>query len=127
MQGLAEQLVKAGLPGPPPGQVQQLLMGRVRDPGRGVDQLGAHGRNPGPGVPAAGEDGGGAGEVERDHRAGQPGGVRSEHPRREVGERPVLQLGDDLLDEGVVAVGGLRGQHRLARVGEHGVVANTAW
>jgi hypothetical protein len=36
---------------------------------------------------------------------------------------PVLQLGDDLFDDGVVAVGGLGGQHRLGAVGEHGVVA----
>jgi hypothetical protein len=40
-----------------------------------------------------------------------------------VREWAVLQLGDDLLDDGVVAVGGLRGQHRFARGGEHGGVA----
>ena len=40
-----------------------------------------------------------------------------------MGEWAVLQLGDDLLDDGVVAVGGLGGQHWLGAVGEHGVVA----
>ncbi|NMM18091.1 MAG: hypothetical protein HHJ14_13515 [Cellulomonas sp.] len=39
-----------------------------------------------------------------------------------VGEGAVLQLGDDLLDDGVVAVRGLRVEHRLLRVGEHRVV-----
>jgi hypothetical protein len=34
----------------------------------------------------------------------------------------VIQLGDDLVDDGVVAVGGLGGQHRLREAGEHGVV-----
>jgi hypothetical protein len=33
--------------------------------------------------------------------------------RGQVGERAVLQLGDDLLDDGVVTVGGLGVQHRL--------------
>jgi hypothetical protein len=40
-----------------------------------------------------------------------------------VRERAVVQLGDDLFDDGVVAVGGLRGEHRFAAVGEHRVVA----
>jgi hypothetical protein len=40
-----------------------------------------------------------------------------------VGQRGVFEVGDDLLDDGVVAVGGLGGEHRLAAVGEHGVVA----
>jgi hypothetical protein len=44
-------------------------------------------------------------------------------PERSVRQRPVLQLGDDLFDDGVVAVGGLGGKHRLAAVGEHCVVA----
>src|SRR5665647_2114734 len=39
-----------------------------------------------------------------------------------MGERAVLQLGDDLLHDRVVAVGGLGRQHRLGRVGEDRVV-----
>ena len=34
-----------------------------------------------------------------------------------------LQIGDDLFDDGVIAVGGLSRQHRLTRVGEDRVVA----
>ena len=43
--------------------------------------------------------------------------------RRQVGQRAVDQVGDDLLDDGVVAVVGLGRQHRERAVGEHGVVA----
>jgi hypothetical protein len=67
-----EQLVQPGFPGPVAGQVQELLVGGVRQPGRGVDQLGPHGRGAGASVAGAGEDGGGAGEVVRDRGAGQP-------------------------------------------------------
>lgn len=48
--------------------------------------------------------GGGAGEVERGHREGGPGRVRRVSPRGQVRQRPVLELGDDLLDDRVVAV-----------------------
>jgi hypothetical protein len=34
----------------------------------------------------------------------------------------VLQVGDDLLDDGVVTVSGLCSQHRLRTVGEHRVI-----
>jgi len=71
----------------------------------------------------AGEDSRGEGEVERHRGASQPGRVRGEHPGGQVREWAVLQLGDDLFDDGVIAVGGLGGQHRLGRVGEHGVIA----
>ncbi len=44
-------------------------------------------------------------------------------PGGQMRERPVLQVGDDLLDDRVAAVVGLGGEHRQGRVGEHGVVA----
>jgi len=40
-----------------------------------------------------------------------------------VRERGVFEVGDDLFDDGVVAVGGLGGEHRFGAVGEHCVVA----
>jgi hypothetical protein len=40
-----------------------------------------------------------------------------------VRQRRVLKVGDDLLDDGVVAVGGLGIEHRLRVVGEYCVVA----
>jgi hypothetical protein len=39
-----------------------------------------------------------------------------------VCERAVLQVGDDLLDDRMAAMVGLRLQHRQGAVGEHGVV-----
>jgi hypothetical protein len=62
------------------------------------------------------------GEVERHRGKHQPGGVRGELSRGQVRQRPGLELGDDLLDDGVVPVGCLRGQHRRRAVGEHGVM-----
>jgi hypothetical protein len=53
----------------------------------------------------------------------QPGGVRGELPRGQVGEGPVVEVGVDLLDDGVVAVVAL-GLDGLERgVGEERVVA----
>ena len=40
-----------------------------------------------------------------------------------MGERPALEVGDDLLDDRVAAVGGLRLEHRQRRVREHRVVS----
>jgi hypothetical protein len=57
----------------------------------------------GPGVPAGGEYPGGTGQVERDHRVRQPGGV-GRVPAGQVGQRAVLEFGDDLLDDRVVTV-----------------------
>ena len=72
MQGVAEQLVEPGLEGSAAGQVQEMPVGGVHDPGRGVDRLGAQGGGAGPGVVAAGEGGGGVGEVVGDRGADQP-------------------------------------------------------
>ena len=108
VQGAAEQFVQAGFPRPVTGQVQVLAVRGVRDPHRSVDQLVAQGRGAGTGMPAAGQDAGGAGEVVGDRGADQPGGVRGERAGGQVREWAVLQLGDGLLDDGVVAVGGSR-------------------
>jgi hypothetical protein len=40
-----------------------------------------------------------------------------------MSDRAVFEVGDDLLDDGVVAVGGLGIQHQLRAVGEDRVVA----
>lgn len=70
-----------------------------------------------------GGDGGGAGHVERDHPHRRSGGRWLGTCRWVGGERAVFELGDDLLDQGVVAVMlvGLDGAH--AAVGDEGVVA----
>ena len=70
-----------------------------------------------------GQAAGGAGQVERDRGEDQPRGVRGEPPGGQMRERAVLQVGDDLLDDGVPAVRGLGVEHRQRRVSEHGVVA----
>jgi len=59
----------------------------------------------------------------RDGGAGQPGRVRGERPRWQVGQGAVGQVGEHLLDLGMVTVVlfGLEGGER--GVGEHGVVA----
>ena len=77
----------------------------------------------GAGVEGAGQRAGGAGEVVRDRRTGQPGGVGRERPGGQVRQRRSPEVGDDLLDDRVVAVVGLGLQHRLGAVGEHRVVA----
>ena len=67
---------------------------------------------------------GGAGEVERDHREHQPGGVGGERPRGQVRQRGVLQVGVDLLDDRVTTVGLVRG-HGVEQ--SRSVVVKNAW
>jgi hypothetical protein len=121
VQGAAEQLVEPGLVGPVPGQVQDLAVCGVRQPRRSGNQLGADGAAAGATVAAAGQRTRSAGEVMGDSGADQPCRVGGEDSRREVGERAVLQLGDDLLDDGVVAVGA------SAASIDSGESVNTAW
>ncbi len=86
-----------------------------------VDDPGPDGGPAGVGLP--GGHGRGAGKVERQDGAGGPCGVGRVAAGGQVGQGPVLQLGDDLLDDGVVAVplvGLDRGQ---GAVGDEGVVA----
>ena len=62
-------------------------------------------------------------KVERDGGECEPGGVGLELPGGCVGERAVLQLGDNLLDDGVVAVGLVRGDGGQSAVGDERVMA----
>jgi len=80
VQGVAEQLVQPGFPGPVLWEVQDLAVCGVRGPGRSADQPVAQGGGAGAGVGAAAEGAGGAGEGEvvGDRRANEPGGVRGE-------------------------------------------------
>jgi hypothetical protein len=48
---------------------------------------------------------------------------RARDNRRQTGERPILQVGDDLFDDRVAAVVGLGVEHRQWRVGEHRMVS----
>ena len=87
------------------------------------DEVAADGGGAGPGVAAAGQGAGGAGQVVRDGGDGEPGGVGGELPGRQVRERSVGAVGEELLDDRVVAVLVL-GLDELERgVGEDGVVA----
>ena len=57
----------------------------------------------------AGDGGRGAGQVERHHGQHEPGRVRGELARGQVRQGGVLQVGVDLLDDRVAAVGLVRG------------------
>jgi len=70
-----EELLPPGFPGPVPGQVQGRAAPGGGDTGRDADQVRTQRRGGGLGVQPAGQRPGGAGEVERHHRALQPGGV----------------------------------------------------
>ena len=52
----------------------------------------------------AGQRAGGAEQVVRDGGAGQPGGVRGEEPDGRCASGPPVDVGEDLLHDGVVAV-----------------------
>jgi len=69
-----------------------------------VDEPGADGGSGRHGELQRGQGAQGAGEVVRDRGQRQPAGVGGERPGRGVRQRPCLQVGDDLLDDGVVAV-----------------------
>jgi len=74
------------------------------DPGWDGDEVAAQGGPSGARVPGGGGGTGGPHQVERDRGEGEPGGVRGELPGRGVRQGAVLELGDDLFDDGVVAV-----------------------
>ena len=67
-------------------------------------QVAADGGGAGLRVAAPGEGAGGAQQVVRDGGDGQPGGVGAELPRWQVREGAVVQVGEELLDDGVAAV-----------------------
>jgi hypothetical protein len=93
------------------------------DAGGDADEVAADGRAAGFRVERPGQRPGGAGQVVADSRAGQPRGVGGEVPRGQVGQGAVAEVGEDLLDDGVVAVMGLGLDGLERRVGEDGVVA----
>ena len=70
------------------------VCGRASEAGRNVDQVASQGRSAGHGVVASGEDTRGAQQVVRDRRTAHPGAVRSEPARRDMGQRPVDQVGE---------------------------------
>jgi len=84
------------------------------------DQVAADGGRAGLRVAAAGDGAGGADQVAGDGGDGEPGGVGGELPRRQVREGAVVEVGQQLLDDGVAAVL-LFGLDQLVRaVGEEG-------
>jgi hypothetical protein len=66
--------------------------------GGDVDQVAADGGAARPAVAAAGQDPGGAQQIMGDGGAGQPGGVGGELAGRQVRQRRVVAVGEDLLD-----------------------------
>ena len=103
------------------GQVQDEPSAGGRDPGGDVQDARAHSGPPG-GAHRCG-DSGGAGDVERDHAHDDPGRVRRVLARWQVGQGAVLEFGDDLLDQGVVAVTLIGLDRGQGAVGDEGVVA----
>ena len=93
------------LPWPVRGQVQRRLAGGRGEAGGHGDQVPAQGGAARDGVVAAGDGPGGAQQIVRDHRAGQPGAVGGEQPGRDMRERAVDEVGEGGLDDGVPAVG----------------------
>ncbi len=111
------------LPGPSPRQVQGEAAGGAGDPGGDMDQVGAQGGGGGLGMEDRGQGARGPQQVVGHGPQDQPRGVRVELPRGQVGQGAGLAVGNDLLDDCVVAVLplGLEGLERA--VGEERVVA----
>jgi hypothetical protein len=87
------------------GQVQgQAAPAVACGPGGDGDQVAADGGCADPGVAAAGEGAGGAEQVVREGGDGQPGGVGGERAIWQVGQGPVVQVSEELLDNGAAAV-----------------------
>src|SRR5665213_783639 len=91
-------------PWPAGRQVQGESPCRAGEPARDVDELRSDGACGGAGVERRRERAGGAGQVERDRGANQPGAVGPKLTRRQVRQWPVLQIGDDLFDDRVTTV-----------------------
>ena len=89
-------------PRPSCGQVHDRPSPGGRDSVRGRGQDPQQGGHPCGGVACFGR--GGAEDVERDHREAQPDRVRGEPPGGQVRERSTLELTDDLLHDGVLAM-----------------------
>ena len=103
-----EEPLESLLPGPCLGQADADPAGAGGDPGWQIHEPGPDGPGPGPGERSGSEDPGGAGEVVGHHRADQPGAVGPEVAGGQVGQGAVFQVGVDLLDDRVLAVGPVR-------------------
>jgi len=109
------------------GQVQRDMPPAVPGcAGGDVDQVAADGGAAGLAVGEAGQGAGGAQQVMGDGGAGEPGGIGREEPRGQVAQGAVIPVGEDLLDDGVVAVLSLGLDQLEWRAGEDGVVAPEA-
>ena len=68
-----------------------------------------------------------AGEVTGHHVEGEPSGIRSKSPRRQMDETDAIpQVADGVLDIGVAAVIGFEFEHLAEAVGDEGVTATSA-
>jgi hypothetical protein len=106
------------------GQVEREVAAAVAGSPRGdIDEVAAQGGAAGLGVAAPGQGPGGAQQVAADRGERQPGRVGGERARRQVRERPVGPVGEDLLGPGVAAMVFFGLDDLEWGVGEDGVVA----
>ena len=103
--GLCPQVLPGLLAVVAGGQVEDEVPAAVAcGPGRHGDQVAADGGGPCPGVAGPGARAGGAQQVVRHGGEDEPCPVCSEMTGWQVGEGARVQVGDDLLDDGVVAM-----------------------
>jgi hypothetical protein len=98
------------------GQVQHGFSLRSGQAGRDGDEFASQGGTAGFGEVSAGQSAGGAQQVVGDRGAQHPSGVRAETPGRNVGQRPVDQVGEHGLDDRVTAVGDVGDRGRTYRL-----------
>jgi hypothetical protein len=107
--GGLEEAEPVGLAVPAVGQVQGEVAAAVAGGAGGdVDEVAAQGGASGLDAGEAGQGPGGAQQVVADGGAGEPGGVGGERARRQVGQGPVSQVREDLLDDGVFSELGIQ-------------------
>jgi hypothetical protein len=120
--GGGPELVPLLGPGPMCGQMQNGSALRPGQSGGHGDEVAAQRRTAGGRVAVSGEGAGGAEQVVRDRRADRPRGVGRELARRQMGQRSVDDVGQDGLDDRVLAVGDVGLGGVLGAVGEERVV-----
>ncbi len=121
--GCRVQARPPGFPGPMFGQVQHHFPCSGRDACRNLDELASDCRRSRFAEVGARQRADGARQVEGDRRQYQPGCVRAEYPGWEVTQRAVFEIGVDLLDHRMLAVGFVRGDGVQIAGGEEGVEA----
>jgi hypothetical protein len=115
--------LEVALPGPARGQVQcpaACVAGQAAGEGQQRPADGARGAHDGAGEA---EQFGPAQQVVGERGEHGPGAVGVEVPGGEVRRRLVVEVGDDLLDDGVIAVLGLDERDVFGAVGDEGEVA----